>query len=79
MEKVIYIVNCILAVLVINFESNSSNDKTIIITSLLYVALILINLIVGAFLQLSKKRYFREFYYSSLLLVVGISLYGYSS
>ena len=76
MEKIIYAVNSILAVLIIRFESNSDSDKTIIITSVLYILLVVINLIFGIFSQMDKVKYYKHFYYSSLLLIVGVFLFG---
>ena len=69
MEKVIYVVNLFLAFLIMRFEYNSSNDKTIVIASLFYVVLVVFNLIFGFFAQMDKKSHFKHYYYSALLLV----------
>lgn|GEM_PF-4823851 len=81
MGKLIYVVNLILAVLIISNETGSSSDKTIIITSFLYAGLILINLILGVLAKMDEKPVFRYYFRSALLLlavVFGYLLFLYS-
>ena len=70
MEKIIYGVNAILMVLIARYEYNSDNDKTIIISSIAFVILLVLNMIFGLFAQLDKKPIYRHFYFSAIGLFV---------
>jgi hypothetical protein len=70
MEKLIYGVNAFLFFLIVRYEYNSGSDKSIIISSLVFVVLLVINLLFGFFAQLDKKSIYRDFYYSALGLFV---------
>jgi hypothetical protein len=70
MDKLIYFVNAILLVLIARYEYTSDSDKTIIISSLVFAILLVLNLMFGLFAQLDKKPMYRHFYYSALALFV---------
>ena len=70
MEKIIYGLNVILMFLIARYEFNSDSDKTIIISSLAFLILVVFNLLLGLFAQLDKKPVYKHFYYSALALVV---------
>lgn len=72
MEKLIYGVNAILLLLIVRYEYNSDSDKTIIISSLAFIVLLILNLLFGFFAQLDKKMIYKHYYYSALELVIGI-------
>lgn len=74
MEKVIYGVNFILLFLIARFEYTSDSDKTIIISSLGFLILLILNLLFGFFSQMDKKQIYKHYYYSALGLVVGIAI-----
>ena len=74
MEKVIYGVNSILLLLIARFEYNSDSDKTIVISSLGFLILLILNLLLGFFSQLDKKPIYKHYYYSALGLVVGVAI-----
>ena len=69
MIAVIYVINAILALIVLRYEFYSHSDQTIIVTSSLLALLIAINLIIGLLLQLWKKH-FHHFYLCGLLLLI---------
>jgi hypothetical protein len=56
--------------LIARFEYNSDSDKTIILSSLALVVLIIFNLLLGLFGHLDKKPFFKHYYCSALLLVI---------
>lgn len=70
MKKIIYGVNGVLLLLIERFEYNSDNDKTIVLSSLGLLILIIFNLLLGFFSQLDKKPMYKHYYYSALGLVV---------
>src|SRR5690606_21054425 len=70
MEKIIYGVNFTLMFLLARFEYNSDSDKTIIISSLGLLILVILNLLLGFFSQMDKKKIYKHYYYSALGLVV---------
>jgi hypothetical protein len=70
MIVVIYAINALLAFLILRYEFYSQSDKTIVITAALFLALIIINLVVGLTLQLQKKQYFHHFYLCGIVLLV---------
>ena len=70
MEKVIYGVNLLFLFLIARFEYNSDSDKTIIISSLAFVILLILNLILGFMSQLDNKSVYKHYYYSALGLVI---------
>ena len=70
MEKVVYGFNTILMFLIARYEYNSDSDKTIIISSLSYLVLLIFNLLFGFFAQMDKKPIYRHYYYSALGLIV---------
>jgi hypothetical protein len=72
MEKVIYGVNFTLLFLIARFEYNSGSDKTIVIASLGFLILLILNLIFGFISQLDKKPIYKHYYYSALGLVVSV-------
>jgi len=72
MGKIIYAVNFVLLFLIVRYEYNSDSDKTIIISSLAFAALLGLNLIFGFSAQLDKRPFYRHFYYSALGLFVGV-------
>ena len=74
MDKLVYIVNAILLILIARYEYNSDSDKTIIISSLALAVLLVFNLMFGLFAQLDKKPIYQHFYYSALGLFVGAIL-----
>jgi hypothetical protein len=74
MEKVIYGVNLIVLFLIARFEYNSDSDKTVVIASLGFFVLLVLNLILGFFAQMNKKPIFKHYYLSALGLVVGIAI-----
>ena len=74
MEKVIYGLNFTLLVLIARFEYKSVSDKTIIISSLAFLALLVLNLILGFSSQLGKNPIYKHYYYSAMGLVVGVSV-----
>ncbi len=76
MGKVIYAVNLALAVSLIRFESNSDSDKTILLTAIFYILLVVVNFLLGLLFHRNKRKYHQHFYYSSILLTVGIVVYG---
>jgi hypothetical protein len=66
MEKVIYGVNFILMILIARFEYTSDSDKTIIISSLAFLMLLIFNLMFGLFAQMDRKPIYKHYYYSGL-------------
>jgi len=70
MEKIIYGVNFILLFLIARYEYNSDSDKTIIISSLGFLILLILNLMLGFFSYLDKKPIYKHYYYSALGLVI---------
>jgi hypothetical protein len=70
MDKFVYVVNLILLFLIARYEYNSDSDKTIIISSLSFAVLLVLNLLFGLFAQLDKKPIYRHFYYSAVGLFV---------
>jgi hypothetical protein len=70
MEKIIYGVNVVLMFLIARYELNSDSDKTIVVSSLAFLILVVSNLMLGLFAQFDKKPVYRHFYYSALALVV---------
>ena len=74
MEKLIYVVNSILLLLIARFEYNSDSDKTIIISSLGFLILLILNVLLGFFSQMDKKPIYKHHYYSALGLVVGVAI-----
>jgi len=79
MEKLIYGVNAILLFFIARYEYNSDSDKSIIISSIAFVALLGVNLLFGLFAHFDKKPIYRHYYYSAvgLFLSVVILLYIY--
>jgi hypothetical protein len=74
MEKVIYGVNFVFLFLIARFEYNSDSDKTIVIASLGFLILVILNLIMGFLSQLDKKPIYKHYYYSALGLVVSFAI-----
>jgi len=72
MEKLIYAVNAIILFLIVQYEYNSDNDKTTIISSIAFMALLGFNLLFGLSAQLDKKSFHRHFYYAALGLLVSV-------
>jgi hypothetical protein len=70
MPALVYAVNFVLLFLIVRYEYNSNNDKTIIISSLAFIALLCINLLLGLFARLNKKTIYRHYNYSALALVI---------
>jgi hypothetical protein len=66
MEKWIYGVNAILLFMTARYLYSSDNDKTVIIASLVFLILLVMNLIFGFFAQLDRKLIYRHYYYSAL-------------
>lgn len=66
----IYIVNLILLFFIGRYEYNSSSDKSMFITSLFFLVLLVMNLILGFSAQLARKPIYRHYYYAALMLVV---------
>ncbi|HYI76888.1 MAG TPA: hypothetical protein VEW65_04660 [Chryseolinea sp.] len=79
MEKLIYGVNAILLFFIARYEYNSDSDKSIIISSIAFVALLGVNLLFGLFAHFDNKPIYRHYYYSAvgLFLSVVILLYIY--
>jgi len=71
MDKIIYGVNLVLLLLLARFEYNSDSDKTIIISSLGLIILVILNLLLGFFSQMDKKKIYKHYYYSALGLIIG--------
>lgn len=72
MEKLIYGVNAVLLFLIARYEYTSDSDKTIIISSLAFIVLLVLNLIFGVSAQFDKKPVYRHYYYSALGLFVNV-------
>lgn len=72
MEKLIYGINAILLFLVVRYEYNSDSDKSIIISSLVFIILLAMNLLFGFFAQLDKKAIHKHFYYAALGLFISV-------
>jgi hypothetical protein len=72
MEKLIYGINGVLLFLIARYEYNSDSDKTIIISSLAFVILLVLNLLFGFFAQLEKNILYKHFYYSALGLFISV-------
>lgn len=72
MKKAIYLLNSVILFLIIWFESNSGSDKTVIISSLVFVVLLALNLLLGVVAQIHGNPIYRHYYYSALGLVVGV-------
>lgn len=72
MEKLIYAVNAILLLLMARYEYNSDNDKSIIISSLAFLALLITNLLMGFVGQMSNKKMYKHFYFSALWLLISV-------
>lgn len=70
MYPLIYSVNIVLLLLIVRYEYDSGNDKTIIISSLSFLILIVLNLLLGFFAQMGKKRISRHYYFSVLGLLI---------
>lgn len=77
MEKLIYAVNAILLFIIARYEYNSDSDKTIIITSLAFLGLLILNVILGFFTQPNKNSIYKHFYYSAAGLLIGALLVVY--
>ncbi len=71
MEKIIYGVNLVLLLLLARFEYNSDSDKSIFISSLGLIILVIMNLLLGFFSQMDKKSIYKHYYYSALYLIIG--------
>jgi magnesium-transporting ATPase (P-type) len=72
MEKLIYGLNAILLLLIALYEYNSDSDKSIILSSIAFVILFGINLLLGLSAQFDKKPIYRHYYYSALGLFVSV-------
>lgn len=70
MYKLLYAINLILLFLIARYEYNSGSDKTIILSSLAFAVLVVLNLMLGFFAQIDNKPIFRHYYYSALGLVI---------
>lgn len=70
MEKAIYGVNLILLLLIASFEYTSDSDKTIIIASLGLIILVTLNLLLGFFSKIDKKKFYKHYFYSALGLIL---------
>jgi hypothetical protein len=70
MKATIYGVNFILIFLIARFEYNSSSDKTIIISSLGFLVLLLLNIMFGFFAQIENKTIYKHYYYSAVAMVI---------
>jgi hypothetical protein len=70
---VVYLINFVFLFLIIWFESHSDSDKTIAISSLGFVMLVGVNLLLGVFAQIQENAIWRHYYYSALGLVVGMA------
>lgn len=68
MKLLIYGLNAILLFLIAQYEYNSNSDKTMILSSLAFLVLLVLNLIFGFMAQLDKNVIYRHFYYSALAL-----------
>jgi hypothetical protein len=71
---VVYLINLGFLFLIIWFESNSDSDKTIAISSLVFVILVGLNLLFGVFAQIHENPIWRHYYYSALGLVIGMAV-----
>jgi hypothetical protein len=74
-ERMVYVINLILAFFIIRYEHNSGSDKTIIVTSVLYVILVIANLVLGFATGMDGRRVSRSFYRSALGLVALVLIY----
>jgi hypothetical protein len=78
MKALIYALNFLIIVAIAFFQVNSDNDKTIIISALALVILVIINFISGVISQLGGKPIYKHYYLaaglSMLLSLVVISL-----
>jgi hypothetical protein len=73
MAGIIYLVNVIVLFFILRYQSNSDNDKSIILSSIAFLVVLMINVLCEFFAQLDKKKVYRHFYYSALgLLLSGI-------
>jgi hypothetical protein len=72
MEKLIYGVNFLILFFIVRYEYNSDNDKSIIISSLSFLILVIFNLMFAFFAQMDKKPIYKHYYYSALALVISI-------
>lgn len=70
MNLVIYLVNFVMLILIIRFEYSSGNDKSVIISSLAVLVIVILNLITGLIKQLDKKTEFKHYYISALGVVL---------
>jgi hypothetical protein len=66
----IYFVNLFLLALLIFAEARSNSDKMVVITALLYFALLGINLIIVILMQFSKHPMASTFFRSFLMLIL---------
>jgi hypothetical protein len=66
----VYVINLVPAFLISRYEQNASSDKTIIISSVIYLLLITINLMCAFFLGIDKKPLYKAFLVAVVLLTV---------
>jgi hypothetical protein len=69
---IIYGVNAIALLLIATYEYNSSSDKTIIISSMVFLILFVFNLMLGLFAQADRKSIYKHYYFASLALVLAV-------
>ena len=70
MEIVIYGLNFMIMFLLGRYEYNSDNDKAIVIFSVGFLIIVVMNFIFGLMAQLDRKPIYKHYYVSAIVLII---------
>jgi hypothetical protein len=70
MVVVLYLINLVLAFLIVGYQYNSGNDNTIVMAGFLYSMVFFINLLLGLFSLLDRRSIAKHYFYCMILLVM---------